>query len=239
MSDRKLDEKISDLFNEHGINDDQLVQELLIFITHEERQSRTFLCPKCETNLVFNLEVNVKRVRTLEDSQKEKGEVPLLAKPRFSPEEEVLLAELKANGLYQAFVEAMERLLIQGKPNHMGRYLLNWIEAATRVKIPTFTQRILINEFKSGLIQVYAAQYMAAIVVSGKVKAFYPYHLLKGERVEKLTPTGGQLTSTSKPMTTEVWRRSRFGYVVGDGAFFSEMQKHSKGAFASSQTNEK
>jgi hypothetical protein len=235
MSNKKLDAKISEVLQEFGIENQQLVNTLVTRFVDSERQSRAFDCPVCKTRLAFKLDVVVNRVRTLEDAYKEKGETPAPAKCRFSEGEVAFLAETKNNGLFKAFAETVDKLTNIGvKPRDVERYFLTWIGSATKVKVPQFSLRSLIDEFPGRYLQVYASQYIAAVVVDDKLMAFYPYKLLKGEAHSNLTASGAQITSTKNTMTTEIWRRGRYGYVVGKGAFFSEMQKHSKGAFANS-----
>jgi hypothetical protein len=236
VSDKKIDEKVNEVLSQFGIANEELTSLLVKRFIEKDRQSRAFVCPSCNTVLALNLEVTVKKVKRLEDLQVEKNDAPPAHKPsRFTEQEDVFLVEMKANGMYQAFADCVDRLIVSGgKPADTESYFLAWIDKAVKVKVPNFSLRTLIDEFSGERLDVYASQYIAGIVANGKVVAFYPYALLKGEAVDKLTPSGSQITATGKPMTTEVWRRSKYGYVVGRGAFFTEMQAKSKGAFDTS-----
>jgi len=236
MGDKKIDAKITNVLQEFGIENEDLVNTLVTRFMESERQSRAFDCPVCKTRLAFKMDVIVNRVCTLKDAYKEKDETPAPSKSRFTEVEDAFLAEAKNNGLFKAFAEAVDKLTnIGAKPKDVERYFLNWIGFATKVRIPQFSMRSLIDEFPGRYLHVYASQYIAAVVVDDKLMAFYPYNLLKGEAHSNLSANGGQITSTQKsPLTTEVWRRSKFGYVIGNGAFWSELNKKSKGGFQSS-----
>lgn len=222
---------------QYGIDSPNLAERLVAQFAGEERMSQMFKCPNCDVALTVNLEVRVKRVRLMEEAANLSGNIDMVIPTPgsgFTPAENDLLAELESSGILQAYTDAFNRVMMITKPKDIKRSLLSWIEnASKRTKIPQFAIRALMNEWAGMNLQIYAAQYIAAVVVEGKVMAFYPYHLLKGETVSKITASGGQITTMNeKPMTVEIWRRSKFGYVCGTGAYFSEMQKKSKGAFA-------
>lgn len=221
----------------YGITNDELVENLVMQFAGEDRQSQMFNCPQCGVPLTLKFEMRIKRVRLAEDVMRENGDIPETVTPTpgngFSPEEIALLEELEASGILGAYADAMNRVVMDTKPKNIRRAFLSWLETAVKVKVPQFALRSLIDEFAGMYLHVYAAQYIAAIVVEDKVMAFYPYHLLKGETISKLTPSGAQITTTKdKSMTVEIWRRAKYGYVCGNGAYFSEMCKKSKGAFA-------
>lgn len=233
----RLKRRAANTLAQFGIDNSELAERLVTQFAGEDRMSQLFKCPNCDVSLTVNLEVRIKRVRLAEEEAIERGNIDtVIPSPGsgFTPAELELIAELEANGLLKAYEDAFTRVVMVTKPRNMKRSLLSWIECASkRTKIPAFAMRPLYDEFAGLNIQIYAAQYIAAVVVEGKVMAFYPYHLLKGETVSKITPSGGQITTMKeKPMTVEVWRRSKFGYVLGNGAFFNELQKKSKGAFA-------
>jgi hypothetical protein len=232
MGEKKINQKVLELLNEYGVDNTELADALSSRFIDMEMQSKAFTCPKCETQLTVNLRIEVKRVSTLEDAAIRRGDdLPWNSTARFSNSEIELLKTIKSTGVYQPFMDAVERTIIQSKHTDVDRFILDWFENATSVKIPQYSMRVLISQF-NGRIAVYQYQYIAAIILDGRVKAFYPYNLLKGESVSQLSPSGAQLTKTKDFVTTEIWTRSKYGYVVGKGALFSELQKKSKGAFA-------
>lgn len=201
-----------------------------------EKETRGFECPNCHVHLQFRVRLNVVGVQqtpTGEEAAARDGR-PFEGKttPARAIEEEQLLADLESSGLLAAFSDALDKAVVPSKPSDTPSYMLSWLNLATKVKLSPPMVSKLYRLYPSSRIEVFAAQYIAAVVVEGRVRAFYPYSLLKGQSVDKLTPSGMEITKTKDRMTTEIWHRSKFGYVTGRGAYFSEMKKHSKGAFA-------
>lgn len=223
-----LIDEITEIFERNNARPSAaLLNALVERMSVHSKQSQSFDCPMCKARLYVNLELRLKRIVALD----EEGKPMAGLSESVTGENAALLKELEESGIAQAFFETLERAMVGGTPRNPNRHLLDFIKGATRVRIARHLLRPLIQEF-DGQIEIYAHNLIAAIVAGGQVRCFIPYPLLKGETVNRLTQNGTQITSTAEPMTSQRWRKSKFGYVEGSGAFFNELRKKSYGDFA-------
>lgn len=228
--------------------DDQLTPQQLEAI---EKETRQFVCPSCGECWQFRLSVSVKGVQrppTPEESATRDGRPYIPPKhPKSAavvyedpnppmgnnrPALVRLVQYYREIGVLAAFEQTVAEAKSHQLPKDMGGFFLTWLGKCVKANlIPKLALRKLINEFDDGQIEVWHSDLIAAVVSDGKLRAFVPIHILRGElvRLGKLSSTRLRTRATDERLDN--WIRTKHGYVLGTGAMFSELQRQAKGSF--------
>jgi len=194
-----------------------------------QQRAKRVVCPHCYGELVvhFTLEI-VDIVAPTADSEQKPGHWS----DGLSEEEVKLITESTATGILGAFDQAVRRTRGGEAPKNMERFLLTFFKTARPVSVPMFVLRYFIEEFAPARIVFWAAQGIAVVLADELVKAFVPFDFVRGKSVK--SAGGNSAIKARLPVDQEAfseWVRTRFGYVIGKGAFFRNMQKRSLGEF--------
>lgn len=214
-----------------------------------EKETRSFECPNCGEHLQFRLSVKVngvQRTLTAEEHAERNGmsepmqKIPRLAAPKIVDHqyaaEQLRLQRLvqyyKDTGILAAFLEIVSELKAHQMPQDQETFFLNWLRTCTVASlIPQLALRKLINEFDDGRIEVQHAQGIGAVISDGKLRAFVPMHLLRGEIIRAGGGSNTKLRTLATDAGVDNWIRTRHGYVLGASLMFQEMKRQAKGSF--------
>lgn len=223
-------------------------QKTPIQIEAIEKETRGFECPSCHEHFQFRVTVAVKGIQptlTGEEVAERDGR-PLMPKGTPDPISAInnppmgddkpsvvrLLHYYKDIGILDAFEQVLKEHFADKMPKDIGKFFLTFLRTSVKASlIPKLALRRLINEFDDGLIEVYTAQQIAAVVSDGKIRCFVPAHLLRGEVVRLGGGSNTKMRTRATEERLDTWIRTKHGYVFGAGPMFQEMQKQARGSF--------
>lgn len=213
-----------------------------------EKETRAFECPNCRQHLQFRVRVQVQgvqatltgeevaerdgRVLTPKGTRDIKAEITNPPMGNNRPALVRLIQYYQEVGILSAFEQTAAEVKSHCLPKDMGSFLLTWLNKCVKANlIPKLALRKLINEFDDGQIEVWHSDLIAAVVSDGRLRAFVPMHILRGELVRLGKMSNTRLRTSATDERLDAWIRTKHGYVLGTGAMFSEMQKQAKGSF--------
>lgn len=206
-----------------------------------EKETKSFVCPHCQTHLQFLVRVQVMGVHeTLEGNQYEQYAIVRASKPidpSSIPKPKKLPIEIvekaKELGVYEKFEATLTLATPFNVPNDMERYFCMWFRRATKIKTPQLAIRPCLDAAdRSGNLELWAFQNLAAVVKDGYLHSFLPYQFVRGESLPgtlAMSDKGAQPSASS--LTLPVWVKTRNGYVAGKGMLFHELKGKAAGAF--------
>lgn len=208
-----------------------------------EKETRSFVCPCCDAQLQFRLQVRVVSVGTAlsPDEHAERTGVPVsigqstLQRQKLLEENAEFLANSKKLGVFDAFHQAVDVAALNvsgGPPNDKDKYFLQWMQKAAKQNAPQFALRQCLNGSAGGNLELWGWQNVSVILQDGLFRVFVPRQLVNGEDIKELAVEGGSIV-TKRTVALPTWVRTKYGYVEKSGEFANELRKHSIGAFAS------
>lgn len=204
-----------------------------------EKETRSFVCPHCSTQLQFRVNVAVVGVQALSsDGKATRSDNPMKVSKRTLEKHALIekydgfLDTAKKLGVYDAFIQALEATP-HTIPNDRELYFMKWFEKASRMKTPPYALRQCLQKedlIVVGDLQLWGFQNVCAVLADGVFKVFIPTEFANGKAIEKLVSnvSGIQL---QKQTDLNIWVRTRFGYIERSGEFSNELRKHSIGSF--------
>lgn len=208
-----------------------------------EKETRAFVCPNCGEHWQFRVSVQVKGIQptpTGEEIAERDGKLSAPKKPVNAnapmdlarPALQRLKEYYRETGLLDAFEQTVSDIKAHQLPNDIGNFFLSWLKKCVVAnQIPKLALRKLINEFDDGQIEVWHSDEIAAVLSNGKLRAFVPTHILRGELVRMGIASTTRLRTMATEERLDNWIRTKHGYVLGTGAMFSELQRQAKGNF--------
>lgn len=213
------------------VTDSDGLEYVPLVLPQSSDKSNQFNCPHCATTLQFRVNLTVRGVREVDGDgafMTPSGQ----AQP-VSLKSQRLMDFYRETGILGAFRDVVSEVKSAQLPHDIGGFLLVWLKTATLVSVPRLALRRLASEF-GGVIEVYHAQGIAAIVSDGVVRSFAPIYLLRGELVRAAKGSRISVKTQANDAQMDTWIRTKHGYVVGTGAYFNEMKRKSAGSFDTS-----
>lgn len=181
----------------------------------EEYKSKMFTCPHCGEMLALSVNIDITEVKKVNIN--------------LSKSETEILEYLRSVGVLQPYMRALEtaRPELISKPRaSMGLVSLFRNNQIIRTE-PAIKSYLELTYGKGKPITIYNQSDVSAIVVDGQIKQFIPTAYLK----RKTTKHPNTNKETPAYTETEVWIRTKFGYVANK-LFWQELQKRSLGDFS-------
>lgn len=201
-----------------------------------DKESRAFSCPNCKARIQFLLRVKVYGVKEVSPEEDTDTTNRTRMKAEANAEQREIVELAKQEGVIEALRQAVEASSTS-KPRDIEQFFLTFISNATRTSTPEFALRqCLVDKTDAkGNLELYTLNGIGAVLADGVFRVFMPTELIQGKPLKRLGVKGG--APTSKETTTlEVWVKTRYGYVVGRGAYMSELRRRAIGAFAKAST---
>jgi hypothetical protein len=197
-------------------------------------------CPCCDVTVRLHLAVEVLGVFIADAAPGELREDNFMSRRTVTPEVMETIKQLRAEGVIDSFAQVYERSNPGGGVKNFERYFLTWAENATPINISSFFRQDYALEFGVAPedIEFYHHASMVGVTAKGALRCFIARQLLKETSTHKADSS--LVTMQSKPIPSirnigkeyQLWRRTKYGYIVGSGEFFKEMRKRSAGEFA-------
>lgn len=205
---------------ETNVTDEQALKIKII-----KKQTRSFICPCCKTELQFLVGVQVRNVQLAEKSTEPIERA--IVEP-VKTEEDILLDRLEESGILAPFLEACGWVSNWTPPNDLRKYFLVFIKNAQRqIHASQLQLQEMVPEAK-GFLEAYTFQAITMILADGKYKRFMPNEVYNRHAVAKIGINSGEMERTR--FTAQEWRKTRFGYVTND-VFCSALQMESRGSY--------
>lgn len=197
-----------------------------------EKESSAFTCPMCKARVQFMVRVKVYGVRealTADEHDELHGRKTVKG-PSDHEREVIELA--KSEGVIEALRQAVEASSTS-RPRDIEQFFITFLNSATRTSTPEFALRqCLVDKADArGKLELYTLNGIGAVLADGAFRVFMPTDLIHGRTVKRLGVAGGRPV-TKETASLEVWVKTRYGYVVGRGAYMSELRRKSHGDFA-------
>lgn len=177
-----------------------------------EKVTQEFVCPCCSNTIQFGVIVKVKTINKVE------REVPALKEKVEDP----LVTLCKGNGLFNKFVDVLKQT--QQNVTDIEKY---FVTVMNNLK-PKNVSRSIVEKMNTNNseMEFWTFQSISVVTENGFITQIIPTTLLKNEVLSVIKD------GSVKRISTDIWQRTRFGYVANPVAF-SELRKPSIGAFAS------
>lgn len=200
-----------------------------------EKESKSFVCPHCQTHLQFLVRVQVTGVHETLDGEQYaivKARKPPIPKREKTPI--AIVEQAKEAGVFDKFTATAETASPHNVPIDLEKYFLTWFMRATKVRTPQFAIRICLPvDEREGALELWAFQSIAAVVKDGRLHSFLPYQFVQGRDIPTtLVHADKGIQATPSTLTLPIWIKTRNGYVVGKGMLFNELKGKAAGAFA-------
>lgn len=216
---------------EAGAYSDNLLENLLAYTDKDFKRSGSLACPRCQCTFSVSFELKPKRVTLLDGEVfNAKGQPPSANPPKFpvSP----LVQELAGTPLSLALQDAFEQMPSALRPKNIAKHLVKMLERCVRLtKVPKSVLVQLINEHGTPDVKLYGTSLMCIVLTDGEFRQFIPTSVIKGLAMTGLASNGVEVTETKARISSEVWIRTRYGYVAQRGIFFEAMRQRCIGDF--------
>ncbi len=180
----------------------------------ENYRSKIFRCPYCAESIALSVNVNIAEIKKASNG--------------LTESENEILEYYRSTGVLDSYIRALET----ARPDYVSKPrsvlgLVHMLRANQVINAePSIKNFLELTYGKDKNIQIYNQSEVAAIVVDGQIKQFIPTAYLK----RKTTKHPNTNKVTPSYTETEVWIRTKFGYVANT-LFWQELQKHSIGDF--------
>lgn len=188
-----------------------------------KERERHFRCPHCEKEIVVHVQTVVQQVTVpVADDDPDHP-----WKFNATASHIALVEDARRSGLMEAFGQAAKDMNVDGSiPRVIEKTFLNFVRYAQLFNVPGAALVAIQRDFPgSKKVEIWQASGIAAISVDGVVRRFAP---LRHVRILSFPQPRSRMADQvvrRNQADAGTWMRTRWGYVVGKGAFFEEMQK--------------
>lgn len=205
--------------------------------------SQIFVCPYCSASLQACFQARLLGLRHSEvpatpkmtspkqAQQSAKKSTPVDPLDSLTQKDRAFYLEWQANRLLQLFLDSYSEGHPSGaipvKPSSRINLIKTWFTAAREVKVRADVFQRIQTDHPGASLAFFHALGIVGVVVNGILKTFLPKPTASGYAPSRLTPRG-----IAAPDSRE-WFKTKFGYALGQGVFFSALQLESKAAMGS------
>jgi DNA-directed RNA polymerase subunit RPC12/RpoP len=183
-------------------------------------------CPKCDHRFMVNVRVEVSDLMLTEDG------LQLSPTRTLTDAERKFMEEAREARLFEPFAKAVELAKAGQVPRDMERFFMTVMKTAAARKVPPFALERFRREYPRSRIDFWVSQGIGILLADGAIRQFVPADLVTGRTIKSLGGDSVKTKTNATPEGLEEWTRTRFGYVVGRGAFFDALRQKSIGAFS-------
>jgi|GEM_PF-2251913 len=191
-------------------------------------------CPHCHKPVLVVIKVEVvgafdPEKITTPDRKRAQRTAPTTT---LLPHQEEMVMTARENGLFDAFAQVASKAK-NPAPKRMKKFFVHFFQCAQVTIVPRDILQAFIDEFDKARIEIWVCDGLAAVTADGVIKRFVPQSEVAGQKrqVDSLDGRSGTVRRGTDEEGIWGWRRTRFGYAAGAGAFFQEMQRQSFGEF--------
>lgn len=195
----------------------------------EYLRHKPFTCPHCGQEATVEIAISVGDVKPYAYD----SETPEYNwKDTLTGQENEVLSQAETYGILAAFDQAVSRLPANSRPKNSAKFFLAFLKTATQKKVPQFVLDAINAEFGWKQVRIVGANGILCAILGGEIRLFFPLVLAAGAPVRSITSGNLKGRIPADEGGIGEWVRTRYGYVIGNGAFFDAMRKRSLGEFA-------
>jgi len=195
------------------------------------QRTKSFPCPHCKTMLQARTRVQILDFIEAKDvglKSKVEKRIARGSIEKATPSQQSLYALFKSTGLLDLFMAA-NALHGNGshatEPRSIARLIEVWFQKCIRMEQVSRSAALrLYDDLKTRNLFFYHSNGIVAVIANGYIKTF----LSKSQVLDE--PKAVLSLNKESGRVEEVWRKTPFGYVVGDGAFFNALRLESMAA---------